>query len=198
MLNYTDLDNNLDQQTWTSQQGLPYRIVKYGTTYFINGYSQILYQFSIMNCNIFIINKPLVVPSLPTDTCTTCYKPGVTVMTEIAADTTLSDFFGLLSQAGFPLTNPPYTYLINGNNVYNIQPNKTANNTPWEIAYLNSNGTARDEYLKQYIIQGSIFPIAGTVGLTSFTTLGGTMIQFSYLNDNSLNLFFWTQYPPPR
>jgi len=176
----TDFDNNLDTQNLVSQTGPPYRIVKYGKNYYINGFSKILYgPVQLADCTVFIIEKPLVVPSAANASCVTCYKPTLSVSADI--NTTASLFSSILT--GFTLNNPPYTYLINDNNVYSVQ-----QNNDWEISYFLSNTTARDAYLKKYIVQGSIYPVAASV--KSMTTLDGTVITFSNTSDSSISLFF--------
>jgi len=61
--------------------------------------------------------------------------------------------------------------------------------------YLLHNATAREDYLKKFIVAGVFYPIAASVGVTSLTTLDGTVLTIKYWNADSLEISYQGNNP---
>jgi len=167
----------------TANNGSSIRIVNYQTTLWVNGFSAItIKDIKLGDGIIHIIDLLLSLPVAPADPCVSCFKD-ITILEDLAADTTLSSFYNFILNSPVTLV-PPYTLVVPSNN---IDFGKIA----VLFGYLATNTTALQEYIQQVLFEGLLYP---TVAFTdySFTelTISGFNYSFVYVPADSL-----TSYP---
>jgi len=171
----SQFEPNLNKPIMT-KNGLTMVITKYGTDYYINGVSRVVFPDGSLKDGIFhVIEKKVDFPASPTDPCIPCYK-NITIEQDIMNRYPL--FYGFWSASGLPKTNvtvfpsPNAFFQGTGQQLYN---------------YLSDNDTARDEYLKKFIVLGIYYPVAAS-HITTVVALDGTVISISPINDNTLEV----------
>jgi len=149
---YLASELKLNEPIATTSDNESIRVVNYQDTLWVNGYSQItIPDIKLADATIHIIDFPMSLPAASDDPCVTCYKD-VTILEDIATDPTLSSFYNFILNPPVELVSP-YTIIV-PSNVFSVDLGNIAKlNT-----YLSGNETALQEYIKNLLFDGLIFP----------------------------------------